>query len=171
MSVFNDFQRLWMERFPQSSLSDAWERDVRASLDRHKQRIQQLSTELEQETLYVEYLERLLSDVEKYRKSGKDPSDLLEANATASIISQHGGQHQAQLQGSSDDESMNAFPNDVIDDVVDPEEEEEEVEKVAEHGREENAQYLDRDLDLVEEHNSLVSRESSPILLNTAKNI
>ncbi|KAH8270701.1 hypothetical protein KR044_006656 [Drosophila immigrans] len=79
MSVFNDFQRLWMQRFPQSSLSDAWEQDVRASLERHKIKIAELSKELEQETLYVEYLERLLSDVEKYRESGGDPTALFEA--------------------------------------------------------------------------------------------
>lgn len=79
MSVFNDFQRLWMERFPQSSLSDAWEQDVRASLERHKLKIAELTKELEQETLYVEYLERLLSDVEKYRESGGDPTTLFEA--------------------------------------------------------------------------------------------
>ncbi|KAH8295982.1 hypothetical protein KR018_008982 [Drosophila ironensis] len=79
MSVFDDFQRLWMERFPQSSLSDAWEQDVRASLERHKVRIHELSKELEQETLYVEYLERLLSDVEKYRASDGDPTALFEA--------------------------------------------------------------------------------------------
>ncbi|XP_065364346.1 active breakpoint cluster region-related protein isoform X2 [Calliphora vicina] len=79
MSVFNDFQRLWMERFPQSSLSDAWEQDVRASLERHKLKIAELTKELEQETLYVEYLERLLSDVEKYRESGGDPTSLFEA--------------------------------------------------------------------------------------------
>jgi len=79
MSVFDDFQRLWMQRFPQSSLSDAWELDVRASLERHKLRILELSKELEQETLYVEYLERLLSDVEKYRASGGDPTALFEA--------------------------------------------------------------------------------------------
>ncbi|KRG00373.1 uncharacterized protein Dwil_GK28336 [Drosophila willistoni] len=87
MSVFDDFQRLWMQRFPQSSLSDAWEQDVRASLERHKLKITELSKELEQETLYVEYLERLLSDVEKYRESGGDPSTLFEAAATASASS------------------------------------------------------------------------------------
>ncbi|XP_030380945.1 active breakpoint cluster region-related protein isoform X2 [Scaptodrosophila lebanonensis] len=86
MSVFDDFQRLWVQRFPQSSLSDAWEQDVRASLERHKLKIGELSKELEQETLYVEYLERLLSDVEKYRESGGDPTTLFEAatgNATS----------------------------------------------------------------------------------------
>ncbi|XP_055637377.1 active breakpoint cluster region-related protein isoform X2 [Toxorhynchites rutilus septentrionalis] len=84
MSVFSDFQRMWVQRFPQSSLSDAWEQDVRASLARHKQKIAELSKELEQETLYVEYLERLLSDVEKYRDAGGDPSALFEANTPAS---------------------------------------------------------------------------------------
>ncbi|XP_058817435.1 active breakpoint cluster region-related protein isoform X2 [Topomyia yanbarensis] len=84
MSVFSDFQRMWVQRFPQSSLSDAWEQDVRASLARHKQKIAELSKELEQETLYVEYLERLLGDVEKYRDAGGDPSALFEANSPAS---------------------------------------------------------------------------------------
>uniref|UniRef100_A0A182LZF1 Uncharacterized protein n=1 Tax=Anopheles culicifacies TaxID=139723 RepID=A0A182LZF1_9DIPT len=76
--------RMWVQRFPQSSLSDAWEQDVRASLERHKQKIAELSKELEQETLYVEYLERLLGDVEKYREAGGDPSTLFEANSPAS---------------------------------------------------------------------------------------
>ncbi|XP_055845803.1 serine-rich adhesin for platelets isoform X2 [Episyrphus balteatus] len=84
MSVFSDFQRLWMQRFPQSSLSDAWEQDVRASLERHKQKILEISKELEQETLYVEYLERLLSDVEKYKETGGDPTTLFEAATTTS---------------------------------------------------------------------------------------
>ncbi|XP_052868483.1 uncharacterized protein LOC128274354 [Anopheles cruzii] len=84
MSVFSDFQRMWVQRFPQSSLSDAWEQDVRASLERHKQKIAELSKELEQETLYVEYLERLLGDVERYREAGGDPSTLFEANSPAS---------------------------------------------------------------------------------------
>ncbi|XP_036318083.1 active breakpoint cluster region-related protein isoform X2 [Rhagoletis pomonella] len=93
MSVFNDFQRLWMQRFPQSSLSDAWEQDVRASLERHKQKIIELTKELEQEQLYVEYLERLLSDVEKFRESGGDPTSLFEAATTSTSA----------LQGDSDD--------------------------------------------------------------------
>lgn len=66
-SVFGDFQRMWMQRFPQSSLSDAWELDVRASLQRHRHRIGELSAELEQERLYVAYLEQLLCDVERQR--------------------------------------------------------------------------------------------------------
>lgn len=86
MSVFDDFQRLWMQRFPQSSLSDAWEQDVRASLERHKLKITELSKELEQETLYVEYLERLLSDVEKYRESGGDPTTLFEAAGGGGVV-------------------------------------------------------------------------------------
>lgn len=74
MSVFADFQRMWMKRFPDNSLSNEWEDDVRASLLRHKQKVIDLSKELEQEMLYVEYLDRLLSDVEEFRKSGGDPS-------------------------------------------------------------------------------------------------
>jgi hypothetical protein len=70
---------LQQERFPHSSLSEAWEKDVRASLERHKQRIAELTKELEQETLYVEYLERLLTDVEKSRENGSDPALLVDA--------------------------------------------------------------------------------------------
>ncbi|XP_037818380.1 uncharacterized protein LOC119608151 isoform X5 [Lucilia sericata] len=95
MSVFNDFQRLWMERFPQSSLSDAWEQDVRASLERHKLKIAELTKELEQETLYVEYLERLLSDVEKYRESGGDPTTLFEAATNSEGAKQQSSSHPA----------------------------------------------------------------------------
>lgn len=79
MSVFSDFQRMWIKRFPQSSLSDAWELDVRASLQRHKQKIADLSKELEQEQLYVEYLERLLNDVEKHRETGGDPAAVIDS--------------------------------------------------------------------------------------------
>lgn len=86
MSVFSDFQQMWVKRFPQSSLSDAWELDVRASLQRHKQKMTDLSKELEQETLYVEYLERLLSDVEKFREAGGDPSSVFDAaNPTLAV--------------------------------------------------------------------------------------
>lgn len=74
MSVFADFQRMWMKRFPENSLSSEWEDDVRVSLQRHKQKVVDLSKELEQEMLYVEYLERLLSDVQEFRKAGGDPS-------------------------------------------------------------------------------------------------
>lgn len=74
MSVFADFQRMWMKRFPENTLSSEWEDDVRSSLQRHKQKVIEMSKELEQEMLYVEYLERLLGDVEEFRKSGGDPS-------------------------------------------------------------------------------------------------
>lgn len=104
MSVFDDFQRLWMQRFPQSSLSDAWEQDVRASLERHKVRINELSKELEQETLYVEYLERLLSDVERYRVSGGDPKALFEA-ASGSCASSNNSNCSSTTNGATQEES------------------------------------------------------------------
>lgn len=113
MSVFNDFQRLWMERFPQSSLSDAWEQDVRASLERHKSKINELTKELEQETLYVEYLERLLSDVEKYRESGGDPTSLFEAATNADSSGGSGGAKQSGLELPGDDNDEGADRNSV----------------------------------------------------------
>lgn len=78
MSVFNEFQKMWAQKFPDSSLSGAWEADIRASLDRHKERIVELQKELEQENLYCMYLEKLLSDVAKIREDGGDPASLLD---------------------------------------------------------------------------------------------
>lgn len=72
------------EKFPDSDLSSAWIEDVKLSLTRHKEKIVELNKELEQETLYVEYLERLLGEVEKYRDNGSDPATLFDA-ATPSI--------------------------------------------------------------------------------------
>lgn len=83
MSVFSDFQRMWIQRFPDNSLSSEWEHDVRASLLRHKQKVIDLQKELEQETLYVEYLERLLDDVEQIRKAGGDPTALINTTVTS----------------------------------------------------------------------------------------
>lgn len=83
MSVFGDFQRVWVQRFPESALPAAWEEDVRANLAKHKQKVAILREELEKEEFYVEYLETLLSDVEKHKASahGKPPpfeTDVLE---------------------------------------------------------------------------------------------
>lgn len=87
MSVFSDFQRLWQQKFPDSDLSSAWIEDVKLSLTRHKEKIAELTKELEQEQLYVEYLEKLLNDVEKYRESGTDPSELFDAASPPTINS------------------------------------------------------------------------------------
>lgn len=68
MSVFCDFQQVWLQRFPESPLPGAWEEDVRANLAKHKQKVNLLREELEKEEFYVEYLERLLNDVELHKK-------------------------------------------------------------------------------------------------------
>lgn len=72
MSVFGDFQRVWLQRFPNSALPAAWEEDVRANLAKHKQKVAVLKEELEKEEFYVEYLERLLSDVEQHKRASKE---------------------------------------------------------------------------------------------------
>lgn len=71
MSVFGDFQRVWVQRFPESALPAAWEEDVRANLAKHKQKVAILREELEKEEFYVEYLETLLSDVEKHKAAAE----------------------------------------------------------------------------------------------------
>ncbi|RVE50864.1 hypothetical protein evm_004431 [Chilo suppressalis] len=72
MSVFGDFQRVWVQRFPESALPAAWEEDVRANLAKHKQKVAILREELEKEEFYVEYLETLLSDVEKHKAAAQN---------------------------------------------------------------------------------------------------
>lgn len=117
MSVFSDFQRMWVQRFPQSSLSDAWEQDVRASLERHKQKISDLKKEIEQETLYVEYLERLLSDVEKFRESGGDPSSVFDAanpTSTAAAIASRAPLASAVATNESDSEVPEVSDNTIL---------------------------------------------------------
>ncbi|XP_063383871.1 active breakpoint cluster region-related protein [Cydia fagiglandana] len=94
MSVFGDFQRVWVQRFPESALPAAWEEDVRANLAKHKQKVAILREELEKEEFYVEYLETLLSDVEKHKTAslgkGVPPSgvDVSEADDNAADIKQ-----------------------------------------------------------------------------------
>ncbi|XP_041978968.1 active breakpoint cluster region-related protein [Aricia agestis] len=88
MSVFGDFQRVWVQRFPESALPAAWEEDVRANLAKHKQKVAILREELEKEEFYVEYLETLLSDVEKHKASqGKSapPTDDIVDDKTSDI--------------------------------------------------------------------------------------
>ncbi|XP_023319352.1 active breakpoint cluster region-related protein isoform X1 [Trichogramma pretiosum] len=79
MSVFGDFQKVWEDRFPDSALPSALEEDVRANLVKHKHKVQTLREELEKEEFYVEYLERLLADVEKHRLA--NPSTTSESKA------------------------------------------------------------------------------------------
>ncbi|XP_023247282.1 active breakpoint cluster region-related protein [Copidosoma floridanum] len=74
MSVFGDFQRVWVERFPDSALPAAWEEDVKANLIKHKHKVALLKEELEKEEFYVEYLERLLIDVEKHKLANASAS-------------------------------------------------------------------------------------------------
>ncbi|OXU28720.1 hypothetical protein TSAR_012957 [Trichomalopsis sarcophagae] len=67
MSVYGDFQRVWLDRFPDSALPPDWEEGVRVNLAKHKLKVTTLREELEKEEFYVEYLERLLADVEKHK--------------------------------------------------------------------------------------------------------
>lgn len=65
MSVFSDFQSAWSKKFPGCELPKAWEEDVRGNLSKHRQKVTLLKEDLEKEEFYVEYLERLLADVER----------------------------------------------------------------------------------------------------------
>lgn len=81
MSVFGDFQQVWAQRCPGSALPSAWEEDIRANLEKHKQKVKNLQEELVKEETYVEYLERLLSDIEKR----KEPENLTDQNVDTPI--------------------------------------------------------------------------------------
>lgn len=69
MSVFNDFQQVWMQRFPDNPLPGAWEEHVRMNLEKHNQKVLMLKEEMRKEEVYVEYLERLLLDIQKHQKN------------------------------------------------------------------------------------------------------
>ena len=66
-SVYSDFCQAWVSRFPHSDLPAAWEEDVRANLKKHKSKVAVLKEELEKEEMYVEYLDKLLGDIEAHR--------------------------------------------------------------------------------------------------------
>lgn len=70
-SVFSDFCQAWVARFPGSELPAAWEEDVRANLKKHKTKVAILREELEKEEMYVEYLDKLLVDIETQRKTSQ----------------------------------------------------------------------------------------------------
>ena len=69
-SIFNDFSEAWSQKFPNCELPKAWEDDVRANLTKHQQKVAILKEELEKEEFYVEYLQKLLEDVERVKSKG-----------------------------------------------------------------------------------------------------
>lgn len=102
MSVFGDFQRVWVQRFPESALPAAWEEDVRANLAKHKHKVAILREELEKEEFYVDYLETLLSDVEKHKAAAEairgapplgsdvnEPDDTKAPDSSTQVITLH----------------------------------------------------------------------------------
>lgn len=88
MSIFGDFQRVWVQRFPDSALPAAWEEDVRANLVKHQHKVAALREELEKEEFYVEYLERLLADVERHKRLANNSTTESKATADAESPSQ-----------------------------------------------------------------------------------
>ena len=93
--VFSDFCQAWVARFPGSELPAAWEEDVRANLKKHKTKVAILREELEKEEMYVEYLNKLLVDIEQHRKkstsssSGPEPiSDEPEEDSTVESMNE-----------------------------------------------------------------------------------
>lgn len=87
MSVFGGFQEVWSEKY-NCELPDAWEEDIRANLKKHKKKLIALKDELQKEEMYVEYLERLVSDIEKYKKKYdgvKDSSNITQESSDENI--------------------------------------------------------------------------------------
>jgi len=72
MSAISDFNKVWGQKFPGSAVPPPkqWEDDVKSNLDKHKNRVKELKTELKQEEEYVKFLEALLDDVEKKKEPG-----------------------------------------------------------------------------------------------------
>ncbi|XP_076675104.1 rho GTPase activating protein at 1A isoform X5 [Andrena cerasifolii] len=106
MSVFGDFQRVWVQRFPDSALPAAWEEDVRANLVKHKQKVTALKEELEKEEFYVEYLERLLADVERHKQLANNSNSTTSPEKQQLAASQN--QHSSQTTENSLPDPTNA---------------------------------------------------------------
>lgn len=104
MSVFGDFRRVWVKRFPNSDLPAAWEEDVRANLAKHKQKVAVLREELEKEEFYVEYLERLLQDVAESKKDNCAEPTPLKAIISEKVVN-HTNQVGLGSSGQEDDNS------------------------------------------------------------------
>lgn len=72
MSVYSDFQKMWGSRYGSLSNFVEWDQDVRASLQKHREKIEELTKELEEERQYCEYLERLLKEKSAVCMGGDD---------------------------------------------------------------------------------------------------
>ncbi|XP_017887321.1 active breakpoint cluster region-related protein isoform X2 [Ceratina calcarata] len=101
MSVFGDFQRVWVQRFPDSALPAAWEENVRDNLLKHKQKVSALREELEKEELYIEYLERLLADVERHKQLANSSAATTPEKQSSDSQNQHSVQTENNLSGST----------------------------------------------------------------------
>ena len=85
-SIFNEFCQAWGARFPGSDLPTAWEEDVRANLKKHKDKVAFMQEELDKELLYVEYLEKLLSDIEKQKDNNPEDEEDNSDNPFITVI-------------------------------------------------------------------------------------
>lgn len=87
MSVYNDFQQVWLQRFPDNPLPGAWEEHVKLNLAKHKQKVSMFKEEVRKEEIYVEYLERLLLDIQKHKKNeSEDCSQSKSENDCGDVI-------------------------------------------------------------------------------------
>lgn len=88
MSVFGGLQKVWAQKFPHSELPEGCEKDIRANLAKHNQKLEKLKEELNKEEVYIEYLNRLLSDIEENKnksESGKIGDEIQEETLHTSI--------------------------------------------------------------------------------------
>ncbi len=103
-NVFSDFCQAWVARFPGSELPAAWEEDVRANLKKHKTKVAILKDELEKEEMYVAYLDKLLSDIERQRqltKPSAKSADVPDSSALSTSKQEFLDQHLEDLQAST----------------------------------------------------------------------
>ena len=96
-SVYSDFCQAWISRFPGSDLPAAWEEDVRANLKKHKSKVAVLREELEKEEMYVEYLDKLLGDIEAHRKQQHRPEAEKSDSSDVSALNSENRRRSAEL--------------------------------------------------------------------------
>ena len=107
--TFQDFCLAWRSRFPHSELPAAWEEDVRANLAKHQARVDSLREELEKEEMYVEYLDKLLADIELHRQQKR--SSLTNGTGGASEVEGEASLDYTVTSGTLDNKQSNKQPD------------------------------------------------------------
>ncbi|KAJ8972782.1 hypothetical protein NQ317_009235 [Molorchus minor] len=87
MSVFGDFQQVWLQRFPESPLPGAWEEDVRANLAKHKQKKKKSFMLMMWSSTKKKIAKEKYEEIEEAGDVTADTNDTISKNENADLLS------------------------------------------------------------------------------------